>query len=103
MIPDIELASTWDIETIGESSYPTALEWDTVKPYRYKKFNLDPNKVNDLKEHYLTRLKEEPNLIYLKDVRQRYDQNKSKKLLTLNFDERKSEKDIRRSCNNCQT
>ena len=97
VIPDIELASTWDIETIGESSYPTALEWDTVKPYRYKKFNLDPNKVNDLKEHYLTRLKEEPNLIYLKDVRQRYDQNKSKKLLTLNFDERKSEKDIRRS------
>ena len=97
VIPDIELASTWDIETIGESSYPTALEWDTVKPYRYKKFNLDPNKVNNLKEHYLTRLKEEPNLIYLKDVRQRYDQNKSKKLLTLNFDERKSEKDIRRS------
>ena len=97
VIPDIELASTWDIETIGESSYPTSLEWDTVRPYRYKKFNLDQNNINDIKEHYLTRLNEEPNLIYLKDIRQRYDQNKSKKILTLNFDERKSEKDIRRS------
>ena len=80
VIPDIELASTWDIETIGESSYPTALECDTVRPYRYKKFNLDQNNVNDLKENYLTRLNEEPNLIYLNDIRQRYDQNTRKKL-----------------------
>ena len=33
VMPDIELLSTWDIESVGESSYPTALEWDNIRPY----------------------------------------------------------------------
>ena len=30
VVPDIELPSTWDINTVGESSYPTALSWDVI-------------------------------------------------------------------------
>ena len=31
VIPDIELPVTWDIESVGESSYPTAMEWDVIR------------------------------------------------------------------------
>ena len=41
VLPDINLPATWDIETIGESSYPSALEWDTVRAYKHKLFSLD--------------------------------------------------------------
>ena len=36
--PDIVLPSTWDIETVGESSLPTHLPWDKIKPTRYRTF-----------------------------------------------------------------
>lgn len=95
VIPDIELLSTWDIESVGESSYPTALEWDTVRPYRHKKFNFNPNQVNEIKGLYSKRLDTSPNLKYLSEVRERYYLNKDKKLLSLNLDTRKLEKNAR--------
>ena len=95
VIPDIELLSTWDIESVGESSYPTALEWDTVRPYRHKKFNFNPNQVDEIKGLYSKRLDTNPNLKYLSEVRERYYLNKDKKLLSLNLDTRKLEKNAR--------
>ena len=96
VLPDIELLSTWDIETVGESSYPTALEWDTVRPYRHKKFDFDANKVFEIKNLYSQRLTTSPNLKYLGEVRDRYYLNKDKKLLSLNLETRKSEKKARK-------
>ena len=97
VLPDIELLSTWDIETVGESSYPTALEWDTVRPYRHKKFDFDANKVFEIKNLYSQRLTTSPNLKYLGEVRDRYYLNKDKKLLSLNLETRKSEKEARKN------
>jgi carboxyl-terminal processing protease len=97
VIPDIELLSTWDIESVGESSYPTAMKWDTVKPYRYKKFKFDDNQIEEINNLYLQRLNEDPNLKYLAEVRERYNQNKDKKFLSLNINVRKSEKEARRT------
>ena len=96
VLPDIELLSTWDIETVGESSYPTALEWDTVRPYRHKKFSFDADKVVEIKNLYSQRLTTSPNLKYLGEVRDRYYLNKDKKLLSLNLETRKSEKEARK-------
>jgi len=96
VLPDIELLSTWDIETVGESSYPTALEWDTVRPYRHKKFDFDADKVIEIKNLYSQRLTTSPNLKYLGEVRDRYYLNKDKKLLSLNLETRKSEKKARK-------
>ena len=96
VIPDIELLSTWDIESVGESSYPTALEWDTVRPYRHKKFNFNPNQIDEIKGLYSKRLDTSPNLKYLSEVRERYYLNKDKKLLSLNLDTRKHEKNDRK-------
>ena len=96
VLPDIELLSTWDIETVGESSYPTALEWDTVRPYRHKKFDFDADKIFEIKNLYSQRLTTSPNLKYLGEVRDRYYLNKDKKLLSLNLETRKSEKKARK-------
>jgi carboxyl-terminal processing protease len=96
VIPDIELLSTWDIESVGESSYPTALEWDTVRPYRHKKFNFNSSQIGEIKSLYSKRLDTSPNLKYLSEVRERYYSNKDKKLLSLNLDTRKHEKNDRK-------
>ena len=97
VIPDIELPSTWDIDTVGESSYPTALKWDTIRPYRHKKFKLEPHLVEKVLNQYESRLTFEPNLNYLQKVRNRYDLNKNKKLLSLNINERTIQKELRKS------
>ena len=96
VLPDIELLSTWDIESVGESSYPTALEWDTVRPYRHKKFEFDADKIIKIKNLYSQRLTTSPNLEYLGAVRDRYYINKDKKLLSLNLDIRRSEMESRK-------
>ena len=96
VMPDIELLSTWDIESVGESSYPTALEWDTVRPYRHKKFDFDADKIIKIKNLYSQRLSTSPNLEYLGAVRDRYFINKDKKLLSLNIDIRRSEMEARK-------
>ena len=96
VMSDIELLSTWDIESVGESSYPTALEWDTVRPYRHKKFDFDADKIIKIKNLYSQRLSTSPNLEYLGAVRDRYFINKDKKLLSLNLDIRRSEMEARK-------
>ena len=96
VIPDIELPVTWDIESVGESSYPTAMEWDVIRPYRHKKFKINPDLIEKVVANYEFRLSEEPNLNYLKKVRDRYDLNKNKKKLSLNFEDRKTQKELRK-------
>ena len=94
--PDIVLPSTWDIETVGESSLPTHLPWDKIKPTRYRTFTEDSIAIEKTIVAFEERLSTDPNLIYLKDVRSRYDQNKNKMELSLNIDERRSEQDERK-------
>ena len=96
VIPDIELPVTWDIESVGESSYPTAMEWDVIRPYRHKKFKINSDIVDKVISNYEFRLIEEPNLNYLKKVRDRYDLNKNKKKLSLNLEDRKIQKELRK-------
>ena len=96
VIPDIELPSTWDIESVGESSYPTALEWDVIRPYRHNKFKLNQNLIGEVINQFELRLNYEPNLNYLKQVRERYDLNKNKKLITLNIENRETQKELRK-------
>jgi carboxyl-terminal processing protease len=96
VVPDIELPVTWDIDTVGESSYPTAMAWDLIRPYRHKKFKLDDELIEQVISQFEFRLNDEPNLNYLKKVRNRYDLNKNKKLLSLNINNRKTQKELRK-------
>ena len=93
--PDIILPSTWDIETIGESSLPTHLPWDQIKPTRYRTFSEDSNVINKTIAAFEKRLLTDPNLIYLQDIRARYDQNQKKMTLSLNIEVRRFEQEER--------
>ena len=95
--PDIKMPSTWDIDSVGESSYPSALEWDTIRPYRYTQFKLDPQNLINLRKEFSKRMLGDANLSYLQSVRERYDLNKNKKFLSLNIDTRISQKKLNRS------
>ena len=97
VMPDIELPVTWDIDSVGESSYPTALPWDVIRPYRHKKFVIDASIVENVLELHETRLAYEPNLNYLKEVRKRYDLNKDKKFLSLKIEDRDNQKNLRKN------
>tara|TARA_B100001250_G_C19813514_1_gene796995 strand:- start:2307 stop:4343 length:2037 start_codon:yes stop_codon:yes gene_type:complete len=97
VIPDIELPITWDINTVGESSYPTALAWDEIRPYKHKKFKMNDELINEVINQYEFRLSDEPNLNYLKKVRNRYDLNKNKKFLSLNIEDREMQKKLRKN------
>tara|TARA_B100001142_G_scaffold121239_1_gene123161 strand:- start:3693 stop:5735 length:2043 start_codon:yes stop_codon:yes gene_type:complete len=97
VLPDIRMPSTWDIDSVGESSYPSALEWDTIKPYRYSQFKFDPQNLVELKVEFSKRTESDANLGYLQSVRERYDLNKNKKFLSLNIDKRISQKKLNRN------
>lgn len=97
VLPDIILPSTWDTESVGESSYSTSLSWDTIRPYKHKKFYLPDEFINVIKLEHSKRLENEPNLKYISQLKERYDLNKNKKVLSLNLDERNIQKSLRRS------
>ena len=97
VVPDIELPVTWDIESVGESSYPTSLPWDVIRPYRHKKFVIDSSIVENVLKLHEIRLTDEPNLNYLKEVRKRYDLNKGKKFLSLKIQDRDNQKILRKN------
>ena len=97
VVPDIELPVTWDIESVGESSYPTSLPWDVIRPYRHKKFVIDSSIVENVLKLHEIRLTDEPNLNYLKEVRKRYDLNKDKKFLSLKIQDRDNQKILRKN------
>ena len=90
--PDIELPSSWDIETSGESSLYLSLPWDTIPPVRYRTFDIDEDILAAVKKSHLNRLNESPNMKYILNLRERYDLVKNKKELSLNIDNRKKEK-----------
>ena len=90
--PDIVLPSTWDIKEIGESSYDTALPWDEIKPIRFQKFIMDPSLISKLRHEHLMRVRENPNLQYILKIRKRYEEQKSKDVISLNMENRRSEK-----------
>ncbi|MFL2699712.1 MAG: carboxy terminal-processing peptidase [Gammaproteobacteria bacterium] len=96
VIPDIQLPSSWDIESTGESSLHLSLPWDTIPAVRYRAFKIDSDIVDAVKKSHLNRLDESPNLEYIQNLRTRYDLAKNKKELSLNINNRKLEKEERK-------
>ena len=95
--PDIVLPSTWDIEETGESSLDESLPWDTIRPIRHRIYNLNDFAMQRASENHIDRLSNDPNMQYILKVRQKYDERKNRKELSLNINERKNDKLDRRS------
>ena len=95
VMPHVVLPTTWDIESVGESSYPTSLPWDTIKPFKYKPFEINLSQIESINKRYKIRENSEPNLQFLLKAKERYDLNKNKKIISLNLDDRKIQKELR--------
>ena len=95
--PDIVLPSTWDIEETGESSLDESLPWDTIRPIRHRTYKLNDFAIQRASENHIDRLLNDPNMQYILKVRQKYDERKNRKELSLNINERKNDKLDRRS------
>ncbi len=95
VMPHVVLPTTWDTESVGESSYPTSLPWDTIKPFKYKPFEINLSQIESINKKYKIRETSEPNLQFLLKAKERYDLNKNKKIISLNLDDRKIQKELR--------
>ena len=95
VMPHVVLPTTWDIESVGESSYPTSLPWDTIKPFKFKPFEINLSQIESINKRYKIRENSEPNLQFLLKAKERYDLNKNKKIISLNLDDRKIQKELR--------
>ncbi len=92
ILPDIVLPASWDINEIGESSLKKSLPWDEIKPIKHKEFQLPKNIYKKLNFAHLKRRANDPNMLYIANLKERYDNQKNKKSLSLNLKQRKNEK-----------
>jgi len=90
--PDITLPSTWDIEESGESSLDSALPWDKISPTPFRKFKINKSVLERLKVAHESRMLESPDLQYILDIRERYDEQQKKTSISINIDTRRAEK-----------
>ncbi|MDA9130799.1 carboxy terminal-processing peptidase [Gammaproteobacteria bacterium] len=90
--PDIVLPSTWDIEESGESSLDSALPWDKISPTPFRKFKINKSVLDRLKVAHERRILESPDLQYILNIRERYDEQQEKTSISINIDTRRAEK-----------
>ncbi|MDB4242872.1 carboxy terminal-processing peptidase [Gammaproteobacteria bacterium] len=90
--PDITLPSTWDIEESGESSLDSALPWDKISPTPFRKFIINKSVLDRLKVAHESRMLESPDLQYILNIRERYDEQQEKTSISINIDTRRAEK-----------
>jgi carboxyl-terminal processing protease len=90
--PDITLPSTWDIDKSGESSLDSPLPWDQISPTPFRKFKINKSALDRLKVAHEKRVIESPDLQYILNIRERYDEQQEKTSISINIDTRRAEK-----------
>lgn len=93
VIPDIIFPALYDKEEIGESSLPEALIWDQVSRANYD-LNYYPEMKSlypTLKKRHEIRSAKVPDFLYVQETVERIDENKSKKIVSLNEVKRRQE------------
>ncbi len=93
VIPDIKFPTPIDPDEFGESSNPSALEWDHITPTRFTKYaDLSPFIPTLVAEHE-QRIKTEPEFQYILEDIKEYKENKKKKKYSLLESVRRAEKE----------
>ncbi len=91
--PDIALPSVIDAEQVGESTRPTALPWDRIRPTRYEASEPLDHTIDLLSMNFRERLKSDPDYDYLlKDI-EAAQTMRERKTVSLALDERKQERE----------
>jgi carboxyl-terminal processing protease len=93
VVPDIFLPSFYDEEGIGESSYDNPLIWDEIGGIPHRTYEDYSPYYPDLVALHEQRLETDPDLIYLTGVLQASDVRRSRETISLNLQERETDRD----------
>ncbi|NMP15536.1 carboxy terminal-processing peptidase [Thalassotalea sp. Y01] len=91
--PDIQFPSAIDPGDWGESREDNALPWDKIDRASYSQMNDFSKDITYLDSLYQERIKGNDEFKYLNEDIAYYRENKDKKSVSLNFDERKAERE----------
>jgi carboxyl-terminal processing protease len=91
VIPDIELPSTVDTATVGESSRDTALPWDRIQPTRFRADTTLAAELDELRAHQQARAANDPEFSYLLSDIAAVKEIAAQKSVSLNRDSRVAE------------
>lgn len=90
--PDVNLPSAFNVEQYGESSYPSALPWDVIKPVPFQKTDLVSSQVvAELNKSYLERTKSDVSLKKYIDETNDLKLNLAQTKVSLNESKRRAE------------
>lgn len=92
VIPDISFPELLDTETIGESSYDTALIWSKTKAVPYSQYLPIASTVSALTLRHEKRIDNDPDFVYLTEQKKLLDRFTDKKIISLNESIRLKEK-----------
>ena len=94
VIPDIELPSLVDTNTVGESTRDTALPWDQIDPTRFRaETSLEPA-IQLLTERHTARAANDPDYNFLLADVAAFGKLRERETVSLNLLERQAERDL---------
>lgn len=93
IIPDITLPSVLDHEELGESALPNALPSDTIRPAAYQKDRGLEAILPWLRENTTSRIKSNPDFVYLNEQIKILDEARANNLVSLNEKARVAEQE----------
>ena len=92
VVPDISLASVFDINDIGESSKDHALPWDQIHKVPINRYHyLTPSQLEKMQENHTRRASSDPDYRFFVEELMLNEQRKDKTVVSLNLEERKRE------------
>ena len=93
VVPDIELPSLVNTETVGESTRDTALPWDQIEPTRFRAETSLDSAIQLLQARHLERAAADPNFNFLVEDVLAYGELRDRETVSLNLIERQAERD----------
>lgn len=94
--PDIALPSPIDAELVGESVRDSALPWDTIRTARFRAGSPLDQTIATLATSHSERSKSNPDFQYLVDGIQDIEEARDRKIVSLNIEARKAEREEQR-------
>lgn len=90
---DIDFPAIIDMKEVGEEKEDNALVWDKVPAATYAEVGKARDALSVLKENHVKRIAKDPEFIALAEDLKVRDERRERKLLSLNYQERKTESD----------
>ena len=97
VVPDIAFPEIYDTTEVGESALEHALPWDRITPVRHRVYFDLPAVLPKLEQAHESRIRKDPDFVYLNEERALIEVARKQKLLSLNEAKRRKELDESRA------